>query len=243
MTQRVLCADDEELNRDALVFFFEHLGLEARCCSNGTECLEEFERSSQSYDLVLVNYDMPGMNGVDVVRKLRSIAPHKRICLTSGYPADHVLRGIARSEVGEFLPKPYSLGKLRRFLLRNLKVTKAHVHVVTSRAGTGESSPWMETLRDAAQTGRIAIQFHSNVDDAVPRALEGFPNVVVWDVETIQPHVSQLDRLGLEGVPVVFAGPLTEGHGLERFGLILERKAPGLEVVEVVRQAAFGSEG
>ncbi len=244
MTQRVLCADDEELIRDALAFFFEHLGLEARCCANGRECLEEFEKSSRAYDLVLVNYDMPGMNGVEVARKLRSIAPRQRICLTSAYPSTVVFKGVAKTEVGELLPKPYSLGKLRRFLLRNLEVSEAHAHVVTSLAGRSSGGgAWLKALREAVQAGRLQMHLHTEAETAISQALEGFPNVVVWDVETVQPRVPELEQLGAEGIPVVFAGPLPEGHGLERFGLVLERHAPGREVVEVVRQAAFGTEG
>ncbi len=245
MTQKVLCADDEELIRDALSFFLEHLGLEARCCSNGRECIEEFQRSPESYALVLVNYDMPGMNGLDCLRKLRSLDPQKRICLTSAYPGEFLLSRAEKGELEEFLPKPYSLRKLRRFLLRNLQGKRAAcAHVVTNRAGWPHTGGvWLKTLCDVGGTGLLSVRTHSDAEVAVTSAQEGFPNVVLYDVESVPPRISQLERLRSEGIPVVFAGSLSHGHGLERFGVVLDEHALERDGVELVRKAALEVQG
>lgn len=238
MTTRVLCVDDEKLIRDALTMFFEHLGLEVLCCASGRDCVEEFQISHDRYDLVMVNYDMPGMDGPEVVRKLRTIDAGKRITLTSAYPADRVFQSISRDEVSEFLPKPYNLAKLRRFLQRNLLAARPHALAIL---GVGLAArPWLQTLSGA--TDSLLLSVHTDPEEALNAAQKGFPNVVVWELESGLPRVAFLEKLRGEGIPVVFIGATRDAgaHGLERMGVMVPARAPRELLLETICQAARG---
>jgi CheY-like chemotaxis protein len=236
VTARVLCVDDEKLIRDALTMFLEHLGLEVQCFASGSDCVAEFESSHSHYDLVMVNYDMPGMDGTEVVRKLRTIDARKKIALTSAYPADRVFQSFSRDEVSEFLPKPYNLGKLRRFLQRNLPTARPHALAIV---GSGPAArPWLQTLAGAVDTLEVTV--HTEPDEALSIAQKGFPNVIVWELDAGLPRVAFLEKLRGEGIPVVFIGSTTGAQSLERMGVMVPARAPNEILIDTICQAARG---
>ncbi len=236
MTTRVLCVDDEKLIRDSLTMFFEHLGLEVCCCANGRDCLEEFRSFHDRYDLVMVNYDMPGMDGTEVVRGLRDIDARKRIALTSAYPADSVFQGLPRSEVAEFLPKPYNLAKLRRFLQRNLPGARPHVLAVV---GAGVAArPWLRALAEAGND--LSVSVHTDPEEAIAAAQRGFPNVVAWELESGTPRIAFLEKLRSEEVPTVFIGSAPRARSIERVGTSVPAEAPKEALIDALLEAAHG---
>ena len=67
---RVLVVDDSELTRDMLVVLTKSLGLEVVEAVNGRDALERLER--EPVDLVLTDLDMPIMDGLSLIERLRS---------------------------------------------------------------------------------------------------------------------------------------------------------------------------
>lgn len=80
---RILCIDDNRHGCFARQTLLEENGYEVRCATTGKDGLERF--GSEKYDLVIVDYFMPGMNGGEVIRKLREISARVPIILLSGY--------------------------------------------------------------------------------------------------------------------------------------------------------------
>jgi CheY-like chemotaxis protein len=76
-TQTVLIVDDEPSICTLLRQFFTHLGLQSRFAATGTEALALIEKKSP--DLVILDIYMPGMTGVEVLRRLQARWP-------SGFP-------------------------------------------------------------------------------------------------------------------------------------------------------------
>jgi len=68
-TNRILVVDDEEFNRDVCVRRLERKGFEAVAASSGDQALEKLQE--QSFDLILLDYMMPGITGLDLLRFLR----------------------------------------------------------------------------------------------------------------------------------------------------------------------------
>lgn len=68
-TNRILVVDDEEFNRDVCVRRLERKGFEAVAASSGDQALEKLQ--AQSFDLILLDYMMPGLSGLDLLRFLR----------------------------------------------------------------------------------------------------------------------------------------------------------------------------
>jgi CheY-like chemotaxis protein len=82
-TPSILLVDD---NRDGLLVRRSLLE-EAGCCVqiavNGEEGLKLFEKAS--FDVIVTDYRMPGMNGDELIQRIRLLDPHARIILLSGF--------------------------------------------------------------------------------------------------------------------------------------------------------------
>ena len=69
---RFLCAEDNELNAEILTELLKIEGAECTICENGEEILKAFEQSAPGdYDMILMDVQMPVMNGYDATRAIR----------------------------------------------------------------------------------------------------------------------------------------------------------------------------
>ena len=71
MTQTVLYIEDNQDNIDIVVHILEREGYNVHICQNGIDGLEKAEEITP--DLILVDLHLPGMNGLEITRRLREI--------------------------------------------------------------------------------------------------------------------------------------------------------------------------
>lgn len=118
-SRRVLVVDDEELIRSVAKAILTAKGCEVLVAHSGSEAMKLFVDRCQDIDVVLLDLTMPGMNGDEVFRKMRTLRADVRIVLSSGFD-DASIAGIIRGDVNsDFLAKPWTMGEL----LRALEVT------------------------------------------------------------------------------------------------------------------------
>ncbi|PWK07950.1 response regulator [Tumebacillus permanentifrigoris] len=108
MTARLLLAEDEDVLRMLVVDSLEDCGYEIDEAVDGVEAFEKIQENS--YDLVLLDYMMPGMTGLEVVEKTRRLAGKhdvKIMMLTAkSQKSDQDLA--RKTGVDYFLAKPFS---------------------------------------------------------------------------------------------------------------------------------------
>ena len=78
--KRVLGVDDSAINRRLLEQLFKRWKMEGRLASNGKEALELFRQADERgepFDLLVLNYHIPGMGGLELAARLREMARHK----------------------------------------------------------------------------------------------------------------------------------------------------------------------
>lgn len=109
----ILVIDDERLMREALIDILGALTeMEVYTASNGREGLQIFQQLRQSITLVLLDLDMPVMNGEETYARLRQIAPQVKVIVSSSHsPAEARLR-FGEHELPAFLQKPYDTSTL-----------------------------------------------------------------------------------------------------------------------------------
>ena len=83
MGKRVLVVDDEPNMRLLIREELEEMGLEVDEASNGEEAIEKFQKGN--YDLVTLDIEMPGMNGLEVAGKIRELKKDAKIILLTAY--------------------------------------------------------------------------------------------------------------------------------------------------------------
>jgi len=107
--RRVLVVDDERHVRFMLCDLLAHWGCQADAVTNAAEGLERLEPGV--YDVLLTDFGMPGMNGVELVERARARDAALRVIMLTASATD--LDPAARRLGFTLLRKPLDLGRLR----------------------------------------------------------------------------------------------------------------------------------
>jgi CheY-like chemotaxis protein len=112
---RVLVVDDDEMVRQVLADGLRLDGFEVSEASDGPSGLDLIER--QSHDAVVLDFAMPGMNGVEVAKRARALRPGLPVLFCSGYADTLALEEVKDAVV---LRKPLAVSALGEAVVRML---------------------------------------------------------------------------------------------------------------------------
>ena len=101
----VLLADDEGMVRDAISAYLANQGgahvVSVHDVNSAVDALE----TDGPFDLVLLDYDMPGVNGLDGLMRVKEICADQKVALFSGNAPRWVVQDALKAEAVGFLPK------------------------------------------------------------------------------------------------------------------------------------------
>lgn len=106
---RLLVVDDDEGMRETLVDILKDVPFEIEQAADGESALEKIRKGT--FDLILMDVRMPGLDGAQALRKIRALQPNLPVILMTGNPeqwTSATLRGTATRVV----PKPLDLPAL-----------------------------------------------------------------------------------------------------------------------------------
>jgi CheY-like chemotaxis protein/HPt (histidine-containing phosphotransfer) domain-containing protein len=115
---RILVAEDVELNQLVMKHQLQKIGLEADFVRTGFNVLEQLR--AYTYDLILMDVQMPGMNGLQTIEVIRSDAskPWHQIPIIgiTASIGENARQKCIRAGADDFVPKPYNLDDLKQKL-------------------------------------------------------------------------------------------------------------------------------
>ncbi|MFB3765406.1 MAG: response regulator [Methanotrichaceae archaeon] len=118
-TINIIIAEDDPLNQKIAIKMLKKLGYHADVASNGIEVLKALE--NQVYDIVLMDIQMPGMDGIEAIRIIRKCwSPGPRIIVATAFALD-TCRDLC-NDVGadDLLAKPLKKEELKAAIERNM---------------------------------------------------------------------------------------------------------------------------
>lgn len=110
----ILFCDDDPIMRNIGRQLLAKLGHRVISSSEGREAIETFAQRKQDIDLVILDFLMPRMNGLETFRKLKELDPDVKTVLTSGFRDEEKTETALREGVRLFLQKPYTMDNLGR---------------------------------------------------------------------------------------------------------------------------------
>ncbi len=120
---KILLIDDEELIRKSVSLILIKQGYEVDSCSSGEEALERIEVNR--YDLIISDMRMPGLNGVETIKRIRDILKEKQTAaipeiIITGYAEEELAREIEELGVADYIYKPFDLNQLLSSVKRHI---------------------------------------------------------------------------------------------------------------------------
>ena len=188
---RVLVVDDNDAAREVLVHMANSLGLRASAANGGHEAIQAVgaaDARDEPFDLLLLDWKMPGMNGVDCAKQLARLPlahPPPTVLMLTAFSRDEMARGLAAEQltVAATLTKPVTpstlldaslqaigqprqhalRGELREEALQSHRAALAGAHVLLV-----EDNPFNQELaRDLLGRAQIVVRVASNGREAI----------------------------------------------------------------------------
>ena len=113
---KLLFADDERSLQELMRLELPRMGHEVTVCPDGTTALAALERNT--YDCILVDLDMPGCNGIDVIARAKQLSPDTEAVVLTGKSSLESAVAALRHGTFDYLTKPCRLADLESLLGR-----------------------------------------------------------------------------------------------------------------------------
>ena len=110
VSARVLLVDDEKDFIDTLASRLEVRGLKVNSATGGREALQQLE--DKEFDVIVLDLAMPGMDGLETLKRIKEMDPDAEIIMLSGHGTLHAGVEAMRLGAEEFLEKPVNLNEL-----------------------------------------------------------------------------------------------------------------------------------
>lgn len=117
---KILLIDDDEWIRDSLSLFFESEGCHITALETAEEGMEELK--NQTYDIIIVDYKLPGMDGLEFLKLVKASHPHAMTILTTAYGRKDIFLAARKIGIKDFIDKPFTTQTIEESLARLMEV-------------------------------------------------------------------------------------------------------------------------
>jgi PAS domain S-box-containing protein len=181
----VLVAEDVELNQYLVRHIMESWGFTVDIVNNGREAVDMIQKND--YDLVLMDIQMPEMDGMEATRLIRQLSDRKKAAIPIVALTANALKGDSEkylaAGMNDFLPKPFNEQKLFLIISNNLK--------------TGAPAPDAKPMNDTntSITGSEEKLYDLNMVQTISGGDESFvKRMVQLFIETVPPSLADLQK-------------------------------------------------
>ena len=193
----VLVIDDNPIEAEHAAMVLEEVGVRAEYCSNGSEALRKMEKqhaAKQPYNIVLTDWNMPGMSGMDIAAEiLRLYGKESIVAAMTAYSWEDIREQAQQVGVSYYIDKPLFaesvLEKIERIALRsNMAIFKEKKKArlegrrillaedVQLNAEIMTDMLEMENIKvDHAENGKIAVELFE-------KSTAGIYSAIIMDV-------------------------------------------------------------
>ncbi|SMC69401.1 PAS domain S-box-containing protein [Desulfocicer vacuolatum DSM 3385] len=118
---KILFVDDEKMLVDLGKMMLERIGYQAVALQSPSEALAAFKKESDSFDLVITDLTMPGLQGTQLAREIKKIKKEVPVILATGFDSRTALGQDENQDIDALLSKPLSINSLSETIKKFLK--------------------------------------------------------------------------------------------------------------------------
>ncbi|MCU0951297.1 MAG: response regulator [Burkholderiaceae bacterium] len=200
---QVLLVEDNPVNQEVARVMLEDLGAQVRLAANGRHALDALAR--ERFDLVLMDCQMPEMDGFEALRQLRNAAATPQLASARSVPVvaltANALAGDAERclEAGfdDYLAKPVKQGQLAAAIVRQMRTRPRPLQ---------EDAP----MRDVTEGGEAAVLDPTVLERIVDMERRGAPRLLLRLIETYLESAARLVAAAEHALAEADAGALRQ---------------------------------
>lgn len=196
---RTLVVDDNDQAREVIEEMTKSMGFSARSVASGEAALDEVERAEhdgQPYDLIVLDWKMPSMDGIQVAHSLPDRLGHEapRMVMMTAFDRDELVPAAAQEGISEVLAKPVSPSALFNAVIRQFGKQQAETSTPGGR---------MEVLapRTEFKGARVLVAEDNDLSQEVAK---GLLTALGVEVEIVPNGVSALKHVQRTPYDLVF---------------------------------------
>ncbi len=140
-TGRILVVDDHAQARESTADILRHGGHTVVCCASASEALSTIAR--QSFDVILTDLQMPGMNGLEFIRELEKRRVDAQVAMLTAYASVGTAVEAMRHGAFDYIEKPFDVEQLETLVDRALRQASVGEKRACMPAASGAATPAM----------------------------------------------------------------------------------------------------
>jgi DNA-binding NtrC family response regulator len=117
---KILLIDDDEWIRDSLRIFFETEGCHVLVFETAEEGLSAIK--DQIFDLIIVDYKLPGLDGIEFLKRICGAQPNAIKILITAYRSENVVSEAKKLKIQGFIEKPFTSETVMASLAYTIKM-------------------------------------------------------------------------------------------------------------------------
>jgi len=123
--KKILLVDDDEWIRDSLTLYFDIEGCQIVSVGTAEEGIELIKQ--QAYDIILIDYKLPGIDGLTFSRKIQEICPDAIKILITAYKNEKVVSEALSAGIQDLIDKPLTIKAVDDSLSRLIHGNKKEI--------------------------------------------------------------------------------------------------------------------
>ncbi|MEN9640663.1 MAG: hypothetical protein RLZZ262_2532 [Bacteroidota bacterium] len=165
MQEKILWADDEIDLLKPHILFLEKKGYHLTTVNNGAEAIDQVK--AQHFDIVFLDENMPGLNGLVALQKIKEIDPTLPVIMITKSEEEHIMEDAIGSKISDYLIKPVNPNQILLSIKKNLDDKR----LISEKT----NSDYRQEFRE------IAMQLGSKM--GAQEWMEFYKKMVHWSIE------------------------------------------------------------
>jgi signal transduction histidine kinase/DNA-binding response OmpR family regulator/HPt (histidine-containing phosphotransfer) domain-containing protein len=226
---RVLVVDDNATARKILKGMLESFDFQVSLAATGTDGLKELEKASEAhpYELVLMDWKMPGMDGIETSRRIRNhpgLAKIPMIIMVTAYGREEIMHQADQVHLESFLIKPVSASVLFDTIMQ------AFGKEVTESSRIAQKNGQEAEVLKYIQGAQLLLVEDNEINQEVARELLESAGLPVTIAANGEEAVQMVKEKEFEAVLMDVQMPVMDGYQATRKIREWELKAQGLKL-------------